>query len=162
MERHRPSEVHRRGAELLGLNQLPRAGPIALDSAIFIYFIERHPEWRDVVRPIFKLGADGDRSLITSELTLAEVLVVPYRVGDLALAERYEALLTRSSGLSMIPVDQRTLRVAAQLRALYGLKTPDAIQIATALSTGSTSFVTNDRRLPEIPGLRIVQLSELA
>lgn len=144
------------------MNHLPLGGPIALDSAIFIYFVERHPEWRDVVRPIFKLGADNERALITSELTLTEVLVVPYRVGDLALAERYEALLTRSRGLSLIPIDRNALRAAAQLRARYGLKTPDSIQIAAALSMGCSAFITNDRRLPQIPGLRILQLSDLA
>lgn len=144
------------------MNRLPRTGSIGLDSAIFIYFIERHPEWRPIVRPIFQLAADGDRDLVTSELSLAEVLVVPYRIGDLALAERYEALLTRSRHLSVVPIDRQLLRAAAQLRARYGLKTPDALQIAAALASGSTSFVTNDRRLPKIPGLRILQLRDLA
>lgn len=144
------------------MNRLPPTGSIALDSAIFIYFIERHPEWLSIVRPIFHLAADGERDLVTSELSLAEVLVVPYRIGDFALAERYEALLTRSRRVSVVPIDRPLLRAAAQLRARYGLKTPDALQIAAALASGSTSFVTNDRRLPKIPGLRILQLRDLA
>lgn len=143
------------------MKRIPADGSIALDTSVFIYFIEEHPRWIDVVDSILGLAASG-RQLITSEVTLLECLVIPYRAGDLALAERYEAFLCRSRGLSLIPVDRPSLRAAAQLRARYGLKTPDALQIAAALSTSSTSFVTNDRRVPEIPGLRILQLRDLA
>jgi hypothetical protein len=36
-----------------------------------------------------------------------------------------------------------------------------AIQIGAALKGGCASFVTNDRDLPKIPGLQIVQLRDL-
>ena len=39
---------------------------------------------------------------------------------------------------------------------------PDALQLAAALSSGCKTFVTNDRRLPAVPGLRVVQLSQYA
>jgi predicted nucleic acid-binding protein len=51
------------------------------------------------------------------------------------------------------------LRAAAQLRAATGIKTPDALQLVAALAAGCKTFLTNDRRLPSIPGLRVVQLS---
>jgi len=86
------------------------------------------------------------------------VLVVPYRANDAALAARYEALLTRSRGVRMIDVTRDQLRRAAQLRASTGLRTPDALQLTAARDSGCSAFLTNDRRLPPIPGLRIVQL----
>ena len=71
-------------------------GPIGLDTAVFIYFVEEHAEFLALVEPLF-VGLDGGRwSAVTSSMTLLEVLVVPYRAGDTALAERYEALLSRS------------------------------------------------------------------
>lgn len=136
-------------------------GPLALDTSIFIYFMERHPTWLPLVRPLFASAANGRRELVTSSVTLLEVLVVPYRNGDLAIAERYEALLTRSRGLTMVETDRSALRAAAKLRAVYGLRTGDALQIAAALSTRCRAFVTNDLRLPEIRGLPTVQLREL-
>lgn len=136
-------------------------GPLALDTSIFIYFMERHPTWLPLVRPLFACAATGRRELVTSSITLLEVLVVPYRNGDLAIAERYEALLTRSRGLTMVEADRAALRAAAKLRAVYGLRTADAFQIAAALSMRCSVFVTNDLRLPEIKGLRTVQLREL-
>ena len=138
------------------------AGPVALDTSIFIYLIEEAPEWLPLVRSIFTSAANGERVLVTSELTLLEVLVVPYRTGDLSLAERYEALLTRSRGLTMVNIERNQLRAAAQLRARYKIKTPDALQVAAALTARCSTFLTNDRRLPQIGGLRVVQLSDLS
>lgn len=100
--------------------------------------------------------------MVVSALTLLEVLAVPYRSGDLALAERYDLLLTRSRGLEMVELDRAVLRSAGQLRAVYGLRTPDALQFAVALSRRCSAFVTNDRRVPPIAGLEIVQLSSFA
>ncbi len=136
-------------------------GPVALDTAVFIYFIEEHPRHLRTVEPIFEAIAAGRVEAVTSALTLLEVLVVPYRAADIDLAERYEALLTRSRGLRMIDIDRANLRLAAQLRGRLGVKTPDGLQLAAALARRCTAFVTGDRRLPAVPGLHVVELSEL-
>jgi predicted nucleic acid-binding protein len=52
------------------------------------------------------------------------------------------------------------LRIAAQLRAATGVKTPGALQLAAALGAGCTTFVTNDRRIPAIRGMRVLQLGD--
>jgi predicted nucleic acid-binding protein len=133
-------------------------GKVGVDTAVFIYFIEEHPRFTSAVLPLFKQADEGKRDLVTSALTLLEVLVVPYRAGNRPLAERYEALLTRSRGIQLVDLSPDQLRAAAQLRAVTGVKTPDALQLVAAISAGCTTFLTNDRRLPAIPGLRIVEL----
>jgi predicted nucleic acid-binding protein len=138
------------------------AGPIALDTVVFVYLIEDHPRYMPVVEPIFS-GIDRGRwEAVTSAVTLLETLVVPYRRADAGLAERYEALLTRSRGLRLVDLDRPLLRAAAQLRATVSIKTPDALQLAAALGMRATVFITNDRALPRLPGLRIVQLRDYA
>jgi len=134
-------------------------GPVGVDTAIFIYFIEEHPRFLPLIEPLFREADKGRRALVTSALTLLEVLVVPYRSGDHSLAERYEALLTQSRGLRVAEISRDHLRAAAQLRAATGVKTPDALQLVAAMSAGCSAFLTNDRDLPPIPGLRILQLS---
>ena len=134
-------------------------GRVAVDTAIFIYFIEENPQFLPQIRPLFKEADQGKRELITSALTLLEVLVVPYRAGHRLLAEHYEALLTRSRGIRLIELSRDQLRAAAQLRAATSIKTPDALQIVAAISAGCTTFLTNDRRLPPVPGLRILELA---
>ena len=135
-------------------------GPTGVDTSIFIYLLEEHPRFLPLVMPMFESADAGARQLVTSTLTLLEVLVVPYRSGDMQLAERYERTLSHSRGVTMIPLTRNQLRAAAQLRALTGMRTPDALQIAAALGGGCQTFVTNDRRLADVPGLRIVQLSD--
>jgi predicted nucleic acid-binding protein len=133
---------------------------IALDTAPFIYFIEEHPVFGPVVEPIFIDVDRGVREVVTSALTLLEVLVVPFRAGDLALAGRYEDLLGRSRGVRLVDLDRDLLRAAAHLRAGQRLRTPDALQVAAALSAGCTCFVTSDRTIPAIPGLRVLRLPD--
>jgi predicted nucleic acid-binding protein len=132
-------------------------GPIALDTAIFIYMIEENPQYLPEIVPLFREADEGRRELVTSALTLLEVLVVPYRAGNRALAEQYEAVLTRSRGVRIVDISRDQLRAAAQLQAATGVKTPDALQLVAAISRGCTSFVTNDRRLPAIPGLNVLR-----
>jgi predicted nucleic acid-binding protein len=135
-------------------------GPVGIDTAIVIYLIERHETYAKLVRPLFRAADRGERSLVTSGVTLLEVLVVPYRSGDAALAERYEALLSRSRGLKLVDLGRPLLRAAAQLRAVHGIATPDALQLAAALSMRCGAFLTNDRRIPHLSGLHVLQLHD--
>jgi predicted nucleic acid-binding protein len=136
------------------------AGPVGIDTAIIIYLIEENQRFSPVIAPLFEAADAGELELVVSALTLLEVLVVPYRAGNIALAERYEAVLTRSRGVRMIDLTREHMRLAAQLRAASSVATPDALQLATCLASRCSAFITNDRRLPSIPGLRIIQLRD--
>lgn len=143
----------------MGLADALGPGPVGIDTAIVIYLIEERQDALPHILPLFEQADAGKRRLVTSALTLLEVLVVPFRLGQIQLAEQYEMLLTRSRGLQLVDLTLAQLRAAAQLRAVTGVKTPDALQLAAALGAGCRAFLTNDRRLPAIPGLKIVQLS---
>ena len=140
------------------MNDLGR-GPVGVDTAVFIYFIEEHPRFLRLVEPLFSEAAGGRRELVTSALTLLEVLVVPYRSGDHLLAGRYEAILTRSRGVKVADISRDHLRAAAQLRAATGVKAPDSLQLVAALAAKCSAFLTNDRDLPTLPSIRILQLN---
>lgn len=142
----------------MGLRQDIGPGPVGLDTSIFIYLIEEHAQFLHLVEPVFAAIATGALKGTTSGITLLEVLVAPYRAGDLSLAARYEALLTRSRNLHLVELDRPILRAAAHLRATCEVKTPDALQLAAALASNCSAYLTNDRNLPRIPGLRILQL----
>lgn len=135
-------------------------GPVALDTPVFIYFIEEHERYLPVIAPIFEAMDRGAIECVTSGLTLMETLVMPYRRRDRPLAEQYEALLTRSRGLRLVELSNALLRTAAELRAELELRTPDAIQLAAAVHGGCSLLITNDRRLPDLPGLPVRQLSD--
>jgi len=138
----------------VGLRAAVGRSPVALDTAAFIYFIEEHPRYAPLVAQLFSDADRGVRLIVTSALTLLEVLVVPYRAGDLALAERYEAILSHSRGVRLVELDR------TQLRAAHRVRTPDALQLAAALTQRCSAFVTNDRAMPAVPGLRVLQLAD--
>lgn len=143
----------------MGLIEDLGGGPVGVDTAIFIYFIEEHPRFLPLIEPLFRQVDEGRIELVTSTLTLLEVLVVPYRSGDPVLAGRYESILTRSRGVRLADISRDHLRAAAQLRAATRVKTPDALQLVSALASGCTAFLSNDRELPAVPGIRVLKLA---
>lgn len=134
---------------------------VGLDTAPLIYFIERHPSYLPLLLPFFEAVEGGDLQVVTSTLTLTEVLVHPYRDGNRSLAEQYLHILLRARNLRTIALSPAIASEAAQIRANYQLKTPDAIQLATAKESGATAFLTNDTALAGIPGLRLVVLEQV-
>ena len=135
-------------------------GSLGLDTSIFIYFVEEHPTYLPLVEPIFEAIDGGEVKGVTSALTLLETIVVPLRSGNESLARRYESLLTRSRGLKLVHLDLALLKAAAHLRAVSRIKTPDAIQLAAAFTEGCSTFLANDHRYPQFPGIRILQLDD--
>lgn len=146
----------------MGLMSALGSGPVGLDTCIFIYLIEGDPRWKSPVTELFQAVDAGRLTAVTSSLTLLETLVVPYRANDQALAQRYETLFRNSRGLTLVDIDADLLRAAARIRASLRIRTPDALQLAAAQRAGCTCFVTNDRDLPNVGGMRVVQLASLA
>ena len=83
------------------------------------------------------------------------------RNGREDLANAYREILLRSPALRAIPLDQQAAEAAARLRAVYNLRTPDAIQIATAIQSGASHFLTNDITLAQVSGISVFLLDDL-
>jgi predicted nucleic acid-binding protein len=140
---------------------LTLSGRIYLDTNIFIYALEGYPVFRTVLTTLFNALDRGELMAVTSELTLAEVLVKPLLDRHAERQAAYLQVLQPSPSLHMAPVSRDVLLAAARLRAETGLKLPDAIHAATAQLMGCEQFLTNDARVTSLPGLAILQLSEL-
>ena len=72
----------------MGLIDDLKPGPVALDTQMFIYFIEEDKRYLPLVKPLFEAIDQGSLPASTSGLTLMEVLVVPYRTGNMPIAMR--------------------------------------------------------------------------
>lgn len=134
---------------------------VGLDTTPLIYFIEQNETYLELVRAFFQAMSQGEFQVITSTLTLTEVLVHPLRSGNVELAEQYRRIVLDQENLITVPVSVEIAEVAAQLRATQNLRTPDAIQIATAMQGGATFFLTNDARLAVVPDLEVLILDTL-
>lgn len=130
---------------------------IFFDTNLFIYLLEDAGERGTRVNEIVERLSERRDELLTSTLTLAEVLVKPLSVGDEAWAERYEKLLT-TPGVSLLPFDRSCARIYARLRQDKAIKAPDAIQLACAANANCDLFITNDDRLSRkiVPGIQFI------
>jgi predicted nucleic acid-binding protein len=84
---------------------------------------------------------------MTSTITLMEIISRPLQLGRPEISTKYEALLANFPNLSLVEIDRDVARRAAQLRAIYHLRTADALQVAACQACGAQVFITNDRRL---------------
>lgn len=126
------------------------------DTNLYIYLFEDYgPFSQATVALRTKMLARGDQ-LLTSTLSLGEILVKPVENGDPALCSRYESAITATS--IMLPFDVKAAKVYASLRSDRTLRPPDAIQLACAASAGVDLFVTNDTRLQakQINGIQFI------
>ena len=134
---------------------------IGIDTMVFIYHLEDHPDYVDTTEYIFKLIESAKYAAVTSVITLIEILVKPMREGNGAAAMDYRDLLLSFPNLKMVNVDVKISETASYLRAKYGIKTPDAIQIATVICQGSKSFITNDESLKTVEEIKVLLLDEI-
>jgi predicted nucleic acid-binding protein len=142
---------------LAGLSRL------GLDTTPFLYFVEGHPHFASLCTAVFTAVEEGEIEVYTSVLTLSEVLTRPLAVGDGALEGAFRDLLTRTRGVHLVAVSPAIGGIVSRLCFRYGgLRTADAVQIATAIASGCEAFLTGDARLKRVTEIRVLTLSDLA
>lgn len=134
---------------------------LGVDTSPFIYFVERHPAYVDLMREIIQRIDNGTMAGYSSVVTLTEVLTLPRRLGNTAIEQAYRDILLHSRYFALINIDTAIAEQAAALRAQYTLRTPDALQLAAMLSAGCQGFLTNDTALKRVTDLRVLVIQEL-
>lgn len=136
---------------------------VYLDANVFISAYENRGARSDHAWWVLDAIERGEFVGMTSELTLAEILVRPILDGDENLVSRYKQVITSGEGLDVVSVNREILIEAAVLRTMRrSLKLPDAIHVASARLGGCRHIVSDDRRLPFAPGVDLVQLGPYA
>jgi predicted nucleic acid-binding protein len=132
----------------LGVEQLRlflrRHRRIALDTGVFIYQLEANAKYLALADLVFAWVERSGHEAVTSTITMTELLVPSYRDGDEGAVDEIYSLLSTYPNLRWIAPDLETADLAARLRELHRMRTPDALQAATALREHATGFITND------------------
>jgi predicted nucleic acid-binding protein len=126
------------------------------DSNLFIYFLEGNNELSLATKRLRKsMLARGDQ-LLTSTLTLGEILVKPSDNGDAMRCRAYEEAITAAA--MILSFDLKAAWKYASIRRDRTLRAPDAIQLACAATASVDLFVTNDRRLQgkQVDGIQFI------
>ena len=132
-----------------------------LDTNVFIYALEGYPAIRGALTELFIAIEEGTWPCVTSELTLAELLVKPFREADREGELRCRRVVCARVGLSVVPIGRDILVEAARLRARTHIGLADAIHLATARATGCELLLANDERLRRAAGIETLLLSEI-
>jgi uncharacterized protein len=133
-----------------------------LDACSIIYLVEGTPVWRSAVtRHIARLATDPHGSLVTSRLSRLECRTKPLREGDAGLLATYEALFA-ADRFVLADLSGAIVERATELRVRHGLKTPDALHMATAIEMGADAFVTGDAGFARCTEVRVELVSASA
>lgn len=135
------------------VQKLTKLGLIGIDTSIFIYHLESHRKYSSLTQKILSSLESGKWKGITSTITLMEINVHPWRMGREDVARKYETLLVNFPNFEIVSIDRDVARVAAQLRARFDVRPPDALQVAASLACGAQGFMTNDHRLAVLGSL---------
>ena len=133
---------------------------VYIDTSQFIYFVEGHSDFSEVIKPLFNLIDQEIFTACTSQFTLTELFIKPYREGFDELIRDYQGLLLESEKITLFSLNQETFLNAAQIGGTQGLRTPDAIHIASALENQCEFFITNDKRIRDYKSVRVIQISD--
>jgi len=144
----------------LGLIDEIRGKRISINTAPFIYFIEKNPDYINLVKPIFSEIENEEIDAVTSTITLLEVLVLPLKLKREILAEQYRDILLYTDGLFTYEISHDISEMAAKLRVKYNIRTPDAIQIATGIIHNADAFITNDISLKKVDDIKVFALDD--
>jgi len=149
----------------LGVEQLRsflrRHSRIALDTSAFTYQLEANEKYVALTDSVFSWLERPNHEAVTSTITMTELLVPSYRDHDEARVDAFYGLLTTHPNLRWIAPDLETADLAAKLRAAYRLRTPDALQAATAVRGEATGFVTNDPAFARVKEFETAVLDQL-
>jgi len=142
----------------LSIAKRVRGSRVYFDTNVIIYFIEQNPEYFAAVAEIFKLIGTDEISAVTSEFTLAEVLIKPIREQQFTLVQSIKGLLLDQDFFTLTPCPRPLFLRAAEIAAPNGLRTADAIHMASAIESNCHHFITNDARFRSMHGVSVICL----
>lgn len=132
-----------------------------VDSSPLIYFVEENSVYLEKMRQIVRKIDETDLVANSSVLTLAEVLVMPLRQGAQRLVRAYKEILVEGDDYELVVWAPEIAVSAADIRARYGLGTPDSLHVASAVATHCDAMLTNDRDMKRVRELPILLLDDL-
>ena len=128
------------------------------DTNLFVYFFQDYGEESRRIHALRKRMIERGDELVTSTLTVAELMVKPERERRPDISNAYEKTLRESA--TIVPFDLRSARNYARIRSnpTRKIAPADAIQLACAATAQVDLFLTNDAQLDgfRIEGIHFV------
>ena len=134
---------------------------VYVDTNIFVYFLERHERYFDVVVPFFQLFNDGLSSAYTGDAAVAETLYKPYQVDNMVRVSEFKAFFDDDEFITVLPHTTKAFELVAELAPKRGMKLIDALHYATAVIAGCSFILTNDAGFSSSGEVEVLYLQDL-
>lgn len=128
----------------LRIDRILRSKKVGFDTNLFIYALEGNTDFPEAIE-LFKKIPRTNTLFYASVLALLEVSVPLYKADKVSLIADYLNFVSVQKRIIVVDTNKDIALRAAELRAKYNLKTPNAIHLATAIVSGCKVFVTADR-----------------
>ncbi|MCL4392766.1 PIN domain-containing protein [Patescibacteria group bacterium] len=135
------------GKKKYNLNFISQDSVIAIDTMVFIYKFSGDNQYFDLVTEIFQSLIARSTPFISSIVTYMEVLSHPLLKHNDNLINKYRVAFKALDNFQFIHTSQDIADEASFLRRQYGLRLPDALQVATAKVNNCSTLITNDKFL---------------
>jgi predicted nucleic acid-binding protein len=145
----------------MGVRQTIFGKRVYMDTMIFIYLMEGYSKLEAQLLEIRDSFLNKEAEFFTSDLTLCEVLVIPFKLNNEIMIAQYRNFIEQSGAIGLRSITRATYVQAAVFRAQFGLKTPDAVHVSSAVETGCNIFLTNDKPIKVPESIKIVLLKDM-
>jgi predicted nucleic acid-binding protein len=140
--------------------RLGKINRVGLDTMVFIYEFAKHKKYFPLAHEVFLGLEKGRLKAVTSLVSFIEVCSLPALEGNEELLKVYKEVFLKTPNLEMVNPDWEIADKTAELRRVYKLRTPDAMQVATAMSRGAKVVISNDQKLKKVKGVEVWVLGD--
>jgi len=134
---------------------------VFLDTSPVIYYVQGDQRYLNVIKVIFDQIDASTLMSVTSPVTLAECLVLPYRTNQVGVQQAFINQVVGGNSTIFTEIDQQIAERAAELRARHNIGLLDALQFAVALKANCDAFVTNDTILKRVTEIKVIVVDDL-
>ena len=136
---------------------------VYIDANVFVYFLEKHEQYFEVVLPFFQLFSQGLSLAYTGDAAVAEVLYKPYQADDLFRVNEFKAFFGDEEFMTVLPHTTKVFELTAEIAPKQKMKLIDALHYSTALMAGCQFILTNDAgfKSKSNTNIEVIQLREL-
>jgi len=133
---------------------------VYIDTNIFVYFLERHEQYFEVVLPFFQLFNEGRSLAYTGDAAVAETLYKPYQVDDLLRVNEFKTFFSDDEFITVLPHTTKVFELTAEIAPKQRMKMIDALHYSTAIMAGCQFLLTNDAGFQSSPRIEVIQLRD--
>jgi predicted nucleic acid-binding protein len=133
---------------------------VYIDTNILIYILKNEISLRKEIKAFVELCELNNFEILTCDITITEFLTGIFKHNGEDLFGFYANMFEENELFKTVSISKEAYRMAARLRVLQNLKTPDSLHLATALYEKCTFFVTQDQRIGSHNTIQVVTLAQ--